>query len=109
MVNIDVLKIGSMRVTLYEHYDFTGYVTDFTVQGFFITFNSSLSPYFKNYAKKYSITLQGSIRSDYNNLYNYTVDSNKQVRAYIGGELVLLKNEFDKMPRWFLREMHQYQ
>ncbi|CDW86507.1 keratin-associated protein 10- [Stylonychia lemnae] len=109
VVSITALRIGQFRMVIYENSDFTGYITDLTVPSINVTFNSQLHPFFANVSQRYSVTLQGKIRSDFNNLFNYTLWSNKDVLLYIDRELEFNKSAMEKGPKYFMREMHKYQ
>ena len=106
MTTIVVLRLGLISLVIYENSDFTGYVADMSVANLNLTFNSELHPYFTDKDQKYSVTLQGKIRASYNDWYNYTVSSNKDVKIYVDGELAMDKSGDFKNQKSFQREMY---
>ena len=47
----------------------------------------------------------GMIRTDYNNRYNFSVQSNKELKIFMDGQLVLAKPSTIKEERYFFKEM----
>eukprot|EP00347_Sterkiella_histriomuscorum_P007352 403349276 len=111
LVSIIAFRIGQLRMVIYENPDFTGYIADQRAPSMNLTFNKQLNPYFETKANMYSVTLQGKIRYDFNNLLNFTVHSNKHVVMYIDRKLVLNKSSSVKNPvaGFLIKEMIQYQ
>lgn len=75
--------MGLLQATIYDNNDFTNFVYTFAVPRLNLTFDENLHVFFIDRNEKYSMTIQGMIRVDYNNLYQFTIYSNKDVKIYL--------------------------
>ena len=78
-LSMNVWTIGGLIAVLYENPDFTGYKGWFIARTMNLTLNSTLNTFFTTRRNYYSMTLQGSMRGSFNDLYNYTIKSNRNV------------------------------
>ena len=92
-------------MTLYENDDFTNFKFSFKVPRLDLEFDEDLHVFFKDRDQQYSLMIQGMIRVDFSNLYNFTVSSNKDTQVYIDQKLMLDKPQEVKDMRSFQREM----
>lgn len=103
---VNVWQLGGLQITIYENPDFTGYVDSFMYPSSDIVFNSTFHSFFAQRVNAFSVTLQGQIRTNFNNLYNFTVRSNEKLKIYLDRKLVIDKvsQRIDEVS--YIREMY---
>ncbi len=108
-MTIGAWRIGILTVTLYANDDLTDFKYSYPIKSLNLLLDENSHIFFIDHDQSYSLTIQGMIRADYSNLYNFTVRSNKEVSVYFDGQLMLLKPQEIKDDKSFMREMVSHQ
>lgn len=98
-VDFALMEIGSLRVLLYDHIDYTFQFDDARLAratsgkggGFNFTFDDFFSALLHNRTTQYSAVIQGALRFDNSSFYNLTFATNLIMKVYIDKELVVSK------------------